>query len=602
LRRVFESLFSAVRQAAPGWVLFALFLALYGYHAAPDVTWGDSGEFASVVRTLGIAHPTGYPLYTLTGKALVTLCPLGTPARVLNLFSAFCSAAALGVLYGVIRLVLEELESSSPLARSPFVRSLAAVFATVLLGLSPMFLSQALITEVYALSSLLQVLAWYCLLRWWRGEWSPRWFCFTLGLALAHHLTILVLAPFFLLLILIGLRLRGRCQKELAVSLLFLVPPLSLYLYLPIRAASGPVINWGDPSTLDNLGWMLKGADFQDSFNLEPLFQPYRWEFLKYLLALHGGRLAEQFHLFLPFLAASGAALVDLFRGGLQRRSGALLLLLLWLAQGFSAFYLSFYFVGDRDVFFLLTYPVTVMLIAVGFWFVLATLRAEASRLLARWGLRSGRDAGTVLGVVLLAFAGFHVLHRGWLTVERDSARRDNGASRYGETLVQALPPGSVLLVSLDKIPADNAIYPLWYQKWGLGRGEGVEIVGANFFKSSWYRSQLSERVWFPTEADIRRVEIQPGQSRRRASFQHRQEWVAVVLEFLKRNRDKNVLYTTFIIDEMRADYAVELVTVAPAAPGSVWPEYRRFLPNGRLYRLTPKQKAALPSAGGIAP
>jgi hypothetical protein len=34
---------------------------------APSVTFIDSGELAAVACTLGIAHPTGYPLFTLLG-------------------------------------------------------------------------------------------------------------------------------------------------------------------------------------------------------------------------------------------------------------------------------------------------------------------------------------------------------------------------------------------------------------------------------------------------------------------------------------------------------------------------------------------------------
>ena len=66
---------------------FALTLAAYLSTLAPDVTFTDSGELAAVAATLGVAHPTGYPLFTLLGH-LWTLLPLpGTVIYRMNLFA-----------------------------------------------------------------------------------------------------------------------------------------------------------------------------------------------------------------------------------------------------------------------------------------------------------------------------------------------------------------------------------------------------------------------------------------------------------------------------------------------------------------------------------
>ena len=42
-------------------------LAVYLFTLAPGLTFIDSGELATVTSVLGIAHPTGYPLFTLIG-------------------------------------------------------------------------------------------------------------------------------------------------------------------------------------------------------------------------------------------------------------------------------------------------------------------------------------------------------------------------------------------------------------------------------------------------------------------------------------------------------------------------------------------------------
>ena len=55
---------------------------------------GDSGELVAAVHTLGIPHPSGYPLYVLLGKLFSMALPIGSIAFRMSLFSAVCAAAA----------------------------------------------------------------------------------------------------------------------------------------------------------------------------------------------------------------------------------------------------------------------------------------------------------------------------------------------------------------------------------------------------------------------------------------------------------------------------------------------------------------------------
>ncbi|MEA3409505.1 MAG: DUF2723 domain-containing protein, partial [Candidatus Eisenbacteria bacterium] len=58
--------------------MFGTSFATFAATAARSLCWGDSAEFVAVAATLGIAHPPGYPLYTLLGALAVRL-PFGTP-------------------------------------------------------------------------------------------------------------------------------------------------------------------------------------------------------------------------------------------------------------------------------------------------------------------------------------------------------------------------------------------------------------------------------------------------------------------------------------------------------------------------------------------
>jgi hypothetical protein len=136
-----------------GTVVFLGALALYWRTLAPSVAtiFDDSLEFQVVCPTLGIAHPTGYPLYTLLGK-FFTLIPIGDAAYRVNLMSAFFAALTVVVIYLIVRILTDG--------------SLAALFASLAIAVSPVFWSQAVIAEVYSLNAFFTALVVYLLFRW----------------------------------------------------------------------------------------------------------------------------------------------------------------------------------------------------------------------------------------------------------------------------------------------------------------------------------------------------------------------------------------------------------------------------------------------------
>src|SRR5690606_901583 len=83
--------------AARTWLPRGLGLAafvLYVLSAPPGFYWLDSAELSAAAVRLGVAHPTGFPLYCILARA-AALIPLGELAFRVSLLSAGC--AALGV-------------------------------------------------------------------------------------------------------------------------------------------------------------------------------------------------------------------------------------------------------------------------------------------------------------------------------------------------------------------------------------------------------------------------------------------------------------------------------------------------------------------------
>ncbi len=203
-------------------------LIVYCLTLLPGIGYGDTAEFQRVTTTLGLAHVTGYPLYTLLGWLWSHLPLGGSAAWRINLLSAVLGALSLGTLYSIGRRLGQ--------------RRLVAVVLTLTFAFSLTFWLESTHAEVYALSTLLLSGLIYALLSWRAGE-LPLWVAaLVLGLGLAHHRTILLLTPGALLFVLLT---RRPAWPELLRCIPALLLPGLLYLYIPLQAQP-----WEDPSQL----------------------------------------------------------------------------------------------------------------------------------------------------------------------------------------------------------------------------------------------------------------------------------------------------------------------------------------------------------------
>jgi hypothetical protein len=287
---------------------------VYVLTLAPTVTFEDSGQLITAAATLGISHPSGYPVFALVGQ-LFTLLPFGSWAWRVNLASAAAAAAACGVFYLLLRRLFRAADAEAGVSAS-----VAAAAAAVALGFGFTFWSQAVVAEAYAVNALVLVATLACVLNF-ASTREARWgylAAFLGGLALAAHTSsVVVTVPAVVYLVI-------RFRKLPSVRGLFLAGALaawgfSIYLYLPLRAAQGPAINWGDPRTLPTLyshftRRMYGGADAA------------RLQFLPGHLLELGKFLAREFT---PVGAAAGAAGVILALARRARPWGLLVTLLL---------------------------------------------------------------------------------------------------------------------------------------------------------------------------------------------------------------------------------------------------------------------------------
>jgi len=257
--------------AVQDWLMTGLVSAVafgvYMVTMCRSVSFIDAGELAAVACILGIAHPTGYPLFTLTAHVAQWFSFGGNQIVVLNGFSALVVALAVGV-FSRTALMLGRLAG----VRVRLLVRSASGLASLLLAFSTTVWAQSVAIEVYGLHLFLILLTILQLLKGYeenRGGNSeiPRSLlaaAFLLGLSFANHLTTLLLVPAALTLYVrqYGLR-RSALTRAVKLLPLFLLG-LSLYLYLPLRAVALPPVHWGYPAEVERLFWHISGKQYRN--------------------------------------------------------------------------------------------------------------------------------------------------------------------------------------------------------------------------------------------------------------------------------------------------------------------------------------------------
>ena len=220
--------------------LFLAAFVFYLHGAYPSVSVGDSGEFISAAHTLGIPHAPGYPAYTLLAHAFQDLIPFGNIAYRSNLFSAACGALAVVILFGICMQLSFSLELS--------------LCAALIFMLGHALTVNAEASEVFALHAVFcGAVLWAALANQWLLA------AFLSGLGLANHQTLIMIGPAVAFLY----YSKPVSDRPSGIPLVVgLMGGLSVYLFLMIRAGQAPVMNAGNPDTLERFWRVLTRADY----------------------------------------------------------------------------------------------------------------------------------------------------------------------------------------------------------------------------------------------------------------------------------------------------------------------------------------------------
>lgn len=562
-----------------------LVFIIYLLTLAPSVNFIDSGELAAVAHTLGIPHPTGYPLFTLLAAGWARL-PLGGPIYRLNLLAAVLVSLAVGLFVPIIWHLLGLTESvrrrvadrqrmsarDKKLAKKqrpanpapgavtvpPLTDGLrlgATVFGALVIGLSETVWSTALSLEVYSLHLLLVALTLVFFLRamvpagsvspgpgakpdggkpdFGRGAWLM--FCLALGLSFSNHLTTILLGPALLAIFFWRQGFSPAAWRRIARGIPLFLLGLLPYAYLPLRAAAHPGLNWGDPSTLERLVWHVSGKQYRSWMFSDPEVARRQFEYFCRTFP------AEFGYVILPLILAGAVA-----AWRRHRQTGVLLGLLF---TGCLLYSIN-YDINDIDSYFLLAYVVS------GIW------AAFGLAACARWsGFRDRRVPLAAAGALLAAVVAIQ-----W----RDVSERGNYlVEDYTGNMLRSFQPDALAISYQWDYWVAAACY---YQRVEHLRPD-VTVLDKELLRRSWYLTQIR---WNHPELYRRsRPEIEAFLAEV-AKFEHGTPYAPQIIE-----QRYNAMINSFI-DRNFADRPVYLT---PEMEPQFAPAYER-VPEGLAFRL----------------
>ena len=412
----------------------------------PDVDYWDTAEFQAIGPVLGIAHPTGYPAYTLLlWLASVVLQPFGDPALRANLLNALLVAGACAIVGAL----------SAYLTR----RLVVGIGVGIAFAVSSRVWAIALHADPHGLHLFLAASLVFLLVIWADRQRSGHPHADRVliaaaalfGVSLANHALTVLLAPgvgLYVLLVYPGILTRFRLIAECGAVLL--LTTVVLYAYLPLRSAMNPPMDYANPQTLSNFLYVVFGQQFTGTFHNRPgLFES---------LNLIWTETWQQLGVLLPL------ALLGLFVG-FVRRSALMIMLLAWFA-------LTWYFdLGYENADIGRYYLVPLMCVAIVGALGAGAILEAAKSVIGRASISRRNVAraafATLMALVLVVPAATSVPGR-FRNIDESG---DRSARAWLTTLGQALPQDAVV-VSWWSFST-----PMWYAHYVENWRPDVTII-----------------------------------------------------------------------------------------------------------------------------
>jgi hypothetical protein len=543
---------------------FILPFIVYMITLAPTVTFIDSGELATVATKLGVAHPTGYPFFTVLGRVF-TLIPVGDEIYRLNMMSAFVSSAALLMFFNLMTFLLGNKFAGGDSGTEYKILSDDIVYnisiaSVLVLAFSRTFWDTANAIEVYSLHTFFLITNIYLILKACTYDAKDKdsyilkeryWllYAFVLGLSFTNHLSTIFLSVGSIYLY---FAVNGFNKISFRRILILIIPffiGYSFYIYLFIRADNS-VLSWGYPHNFDNFWRHFTGKQFSI------------WMFSSFENA---GKQFSYFtknypveFFYIPLLIAV-PGMIELFKKNNK------LFYFTALLFGFCVLYAINYDIYDIDSYFLLAFIVTAIWFGFGLMFILKKLKDNMK---------------------MISFAMILIC---LIPLSQNFSKVDESKNYFVEeytlNVFESASEGAVIFST----QWDFWISSSFYQQFVKNIRPDIVVIDKELLRKTWYMNHIevvypeiykNSQIEFEAYTkELIKFEANPDRYTKPGSETDRQDLIRIQTTFLNllnslvdRNYDTRGIYTTFEIEQEKAE--------------KFGRDYNR-VPEGLLIRLT---------------
>lgn len=433
--------------------LFIFFSALYVYTAVPSVYSWDTGEIAAAINTLGLAHPTGFPILMLTGKLFSLVVPIGEVAFRLNLYSSLLTALSVVFLFFTFR----NLNISKGI-------SMASSF---IFGFGETIWNHAGTTNVYSLSLLFVSILFFTFSKWQQKKEVKfiYWYSFVFGLSFGTHILMVSMSPLLMLMLWETKQLlKDNFTKAIKILILFIIPFLQ-YFYLPIAYANNKIVNWGKVDSFQSFIDYITQRDFAQKVSARTGDDTII--FFKETYKLFASEFTGIFFVL---------AIVSIFF--LLRKNklfGLSLIGIIVINIG-----IMFIYGNSQDIiglfrYFFVAYVALAIIIAFGLNFISEKIKSYSRK-------------QQYLFAIFIFLLVLGVLFQFKTNFASNNRRNNRVISDFAHNMLDTVESDSILIIGGDPITG-----PAWYLQ-SIGKRKDIVIISENLIRYDWYIENEAKR------------------------------------------------------------------------------------------------------------
>ena len=436
---------------------------------------GDSAEFSLVARTFSVAHPPGYPLYSVLSRVINYLVPFySTPWRV----SLISSVATILTSYILFKL----------LSRLGIPRLIAVFSSTLYIFLFPIW-QYAEIPEVFALHNALVMTITFLIYRYSKKDhiFYLYLMAFLTGLSVSHHHIFILFIPGWLYLL--KTKWQPFLRKRITKRVLFYVIisfalGISFYVYSIIASGYKPPLDWENAKTFDGFVRLItrssygvfKAYDASSGNITNQIFDSLSF----FIFVLHDFRIVGLFF-----------AIIGAFRLKAKSKQIFTFFVTTMLIHLFFLFYTNFSLSGSFTIAMYERFLIPIYLLFIIPFAFGITYSYEVLALFSRkWVKNNSLKKVLIYGYSLFLLTYLIIVVYQNYQVIKKIPKLDYFAD-YAKNLLDTVPRGAIFFVG-----ADNSYFTTAYYHFAEGYRKDIKYIFINILDKKYYRDQI--RLKYP--------------------------------------------------------------------------------------------------------